>query len=291
MDDTILQVAHLSKRFGDHEVLRDIDFTVARGDVTSIIGASGSGKSTLLRCINLLETPSSGEIRYHGTDIQAKGGLSDSAYRARVGMVFQSFNLFENMSVLDNCTIGQCKVLKKNTAEARESALRYLDNREGSLYANRIAILDRGKPVVHPEMRHYELPALVLDALSTGAYCRTHACAFRDGALRVPREAHMTRYQRLMAHWHARHPGRILDVDYAQLTADPAGTMRRVAAFFGIAYQDAMSDPRSSTRAVATASALQVRSGVVRRDTPKWLPYAAHLRPMAEALARGAGAA
>lgn len=79
-------------------------------------------------------------------------------------------------------------------------ALRYLDNREGSLYANRIAILDRGKPVVHPEMRHYELPALVLDALSTGAYCRTHACAFRDGALRVPREAHMTRYQRLMAH-------------------------------------------------------------------------------------------
>lgn len=98
-------------------------------------------------------------------------------------------------------------------------------------------------------------------------------------------------YQRLMAHWHARHPGRILDVDYAQLTADPAGTMRQVAAFCGIAYQDAMSDPRSSTRAVATASALQVRSGVVRRDTPKWLPYAAHLRPLAEALARGAGAA
>ena len=136
MDDTILQVAHLSKRFGDHEVLRDIDFTVARGDVTSIIGASGSGKSTLLRCINLLETPSSGEIRYHGTDIQAKGGLSDSAYRARVGMVFQSFNLFENMSVLDNCTIGQCKVLKKNTAEARESALRYLDKVGMAPYQN-----------------------------------------------------------------------------------------------------------------------------------------------------------
>ena len=108
MDEMILQVRHLSKSFGKHEVLRDIDFTVNRGDVTSIIGASGSGKSTLLRCVNLLETPTSGEITFHGENILTrKGGAA--AYRTKVGMVFQSFNLFNNMSVLDNCTVGQIK--------------------------------------------------------------------------------------------------------------------------------------------------------------------------------------
>ena len=97
MAEPILQVKHLSKTFGKHEVLRDIDFSVNAGDVTSIIGASGSGKSTLLRCINLLETPSSGEILYHGTNIdKIKGGAS--AYRSHVGMVFQSFNLFNNIT-------------------------------------------------------------------------------------------------------------------------------------------------------------------------------------------------
>ena len=136
MGETILQVGHLSKSFGDHEVLKDIDFTVSKGDVTSIIGASGSGKSTLLRCINLLETPTTGEILYHGKDIQARGGLNDSAYRARVGMVFQSFNLFENMSVLANCTVGQTKVLKKSAAEAKDSALHYLDKVGMTPYQN-----------------------------------------------------------------------------------------------------------------------------------------------------------
>ena len=121
----ILQVRHLSKSFGKHEVLRDIDFTVNRGDVTSIIGASGSGKSTLLRCVNLLETPTSGEITFHGENILTrKGGAA--AYRTKVGMVFQSFNLFNNMSVLDNCTVGPIKVLKKSAAEAKELAMKYL---------------------------------------------------------------------------------------------------------------------------------------------------------------------
>ena len=125
MDEIILQVRHLSKSFGKHEVLRDIDFTVNRGDVTSIIGASGSGKSTLLRCVNLLETPTSGEITFHGENILTrKGGAA--AYRTKVGMVFQSFNLFNNMSVLDNCTVGQIKVLKKSAAEAKELAMKYL---------------------------------------------------------------------------------------------------------------------------------------------------------------------
>ena len=136
MDEMILQVGHLSKSFGDHEVLRDIDFTVKKGDVTSIIGASGSGKSTLLRCINLLETPSHGEILYHGKNIQSRSGLTEASYRAKVGMVFQSFNLFENMTVLANCTIGQCKVLKKSKADAEKSALRYLDKVGMTPYQN-----------------------------------------------------------------------------------------------------------------------------------------------------------
>ena len=126
MEDVILQVNHLSKSFGSHEVLRDIDFTVAKGDVTSIIGASGSGKSTLLRCINLLETPTSGEVCYHGKNVAGRG-INAPAYRAHVGMVFQSFNLFNNMTVLENCVVGQVKVLKRSREEARAHAMTYLE--------------------------------------------------------------------------------------------------------------------------------------------------------------------
>ena len=126
MDEMILKINHLSKSFGTHEVLRDIDFTVNKGDVTSIIGASGSGKSTLLRCINLLEIPSSGEILYHGENV-CRRGFNAPAYRSRVGMVFQSFNLFNNMTVLENCIAGQVKVLKKNREEARKHAMYYLE--------------------------------------------------------------------------------------------------------------------------------------------------------------------
>ena len=126
MSDSILEVRHLSKAFGANVVLRDIDFTVRPGDVTSIIGASGSGKSTLLRCINLLETPTSGEVLFHGTDITARG-YDATAYRAKVGMVFQSFNLFENMSVLKNCMIGQQKVLKTPKEDAKREAIAFLE--------------------------------------------------------------------------------------------------------------------------------------------------------------------
>ena len=126
MNDTILEVRHLSKAFGSHQVLKDIDFTVRAGDVTSIIGASGSGKSTLLRCINLLETPTGGQILFHGQDMTGRG-VNASRYRSKVGMVFQSFNLFNNMTVLENCMVGQVKVLKKSKEEARENAMKYLD--------------------------------------------------------------------------------------------------------------------------------------------------------------------
>ena len=135
MEQTILEVRHLSKSFGTHEVLRDIDFSVKKGDVTSIIGASGSGKSTLLRCINLLENPSSGEILYHGENV-VRRGFNVPSYRSRVGMVFQSFNLFNNMTVLENCIVGQVKVLKKSREEAREHALYYLNKVGMAPYIN-----------------------------------------------------------------------------------------------------------------------------------------------------------
>ena len=123
--DAILEVRHLSKSFGANAVLKDIDFTVHPGDVTSIIGSSGSGKSTLLRCINLLETPTSGDVLFHGDSIVEKK-VNGAAYRAKVGMVFQSFNLFANMTVLENCMIGQTKVLRRDKKEAKEKAMQYL---------------------------------------------------------------------------------------------------------------------------------------------------------------------
>ena len=135
MAETILKINHLSKSFGNHEVLRDIDFTVEKGDVTSIIGASGSGKSTLLRCINLLEIPTSGEILYHGENVASRG-YNAAAYRSRVGMVFQSFNLFNNMTVLENCIVGQVKVLKKSREEAKKHAMYYLEKVGMAPYIN-----------------------------------------------------------------------------------------------------------------------------------------------------------
>ena len=134
MSDSIIKIKHLSKAFGSHVVLRDIDFSVSKGDVTCIIGASGSGKSTLLRCINLLETPTSGEILFHGENILQNSDAS--RYRAKVGMVFQSFNLFHNMTVLENCMIGMTKVLHKNKDEARQTALHYLEKVGMAPYIN-----------------------------------------------------------------------------------------------------------------------------------------------------------
>ena len=123
--EKVLEIKNLQKGFGSHQVLKNIDFTVYPGNVISIIGASGSGKSTLLRCINLLEEADSGQILYHGRDI-TEPGESVPAYRKKVGMVFQSFNLFENMNVLENCMVGQRKVAGKSKEEAREKAVFFL---------------------------------------------------------------------------------------------------------------------------------------------------------------------
>ncbi|HHW49183.1 MAG TPA: amino acid ABC transporter ATP-binding protein [Clostridiaceae bacterium] len=123
--EKIIEIQHLSKTFGNNEVLKDIDFSVNKGEVVCIIGSSGSGKSTLLRCINLLEKPSGGQIIYKGKNI-----LDDKhdiqAYRTKLGMVFQQFNLFNNYNVLGNCMVGQMKVLKRSKEEAREVAMKYL---------------------------------------------------------------------------------------------------------------------------------------------------------------------
>ncbi len=123
--EKIIDINHLNKSFGSHEVLKDIDFSVNKGEVVCIIGSSGSGKSTLLRCINLLEKPSGGEIIYKGENI-----LDDKhdicSYRTKLGMVFQQFNLFSNHNVLENCMVGQTKVLKRSKEEAEKVAMKYL---------------------------------------------------------------------------------------------------------------------------------------------------------------------
>ena len=121
MTDNIIEIKNLQKSFGEHDVLKGIDLDVRRGEVVSIIGASGSGKSTMLRCLNLLETPSSGDILYMGESILDKK-FDIAKYRAKVGMVFQQFNLFNNMSVLENCVLGQMKVLKRGREEAEKTA-------------------------------------------------------------------------------------------------------------------------------------------------------------------------
>jgi putative lysine transport system ATP-binding protein len=133
--EPILEVRHLSKTFGTNPVLKDIDFDICTGDVISIIGPSGSGKSTLLRCINLLETPTAGSILFRGKDITDLG-KDVFSYRAKVGMVFQSFNLFDNLSVMDNCTLGQIRVLHRDREEAEEYALQILSRVGMAPYCN-----------------------------------------------------------------------------------------------------------------------------------------------------------
>ena len=131
----ILEISHLEKSFGENLVLRDISLTVSQGEVISVIGSSGSGKSTMLRCVNLLETPTSGEIRYRGQDICLRE-MPLTEYRARVGMVFQQFNLFGNMNVLANCVRPQQIVLHRSREEATENALKYLEKVGMAAYIN-----------------------------------------------------------------------------------------------------------------------------------------------------------
>lgn len=173
----VLEVRHLSKSFGNVPVLKDIHFEVHSGDVTCIIGASGSGKSTLLRCLNLLETPTSGQILYHEEDITTKG-FDANAYRTNVGMVFQNFNLFNNLTVLENCTVGLTKVLKIEKEQAKQVALHNLEKVGMAPYINaKPAQISGGQKqrvaiaralAMEPELLLFDEPTSALDPQMVG---------------------------------------------------------------------------------------------------------------------------
>ena len=177
MGEKVIELVHLQKQFGDHTVLRDIHLSVEKGEVLSIIGASGSGKSTMLRCINLLETPTSGQVLYHGQDITARE-MNLSQYRAKVGMVFQSFNLFNNMTALQNCVTGQMSVLRRSRAEAEKIAMEYLGRVGMTPYIHaRPAQLSGGQKqrvaiaralAMEPEVLLFDEPTSALDPQMVG---------------------------------------------------------------------------------------------------------------------------
>ena len=173
----MISVKNLSKSFGELSVLKDISMDIEKGEKVVIIGPSGSGKSTFLRCINLLETPTSGEVMYHSENIEKiKGG--ESAYRSHVGMVFQSFNLFNNMTALKNCMIGQIKVLKRSKAQAKETALKYLEKVGMAPYINaKPSQLSGGQKqrvaiaralAMNPEVLLFDEPTSALDPQMVG---------------------------------------------------------------------------------------------------------------------------
>ena len=135
MSESVIKVENLVKSFGDHEVLKKIDFEISKGEVVCIIGSSGSGKSTLLRCINHLETPTSGKILFHGEEVKNTQS-SLTKYRSQVGMVFQSFNLFNNMTVLKNCMFGVQKILHLSKEEAKIRAIKHLREVGMAAYIN-----------------------------------------------------------------------------------------------------------------------------------------------------------
>lgn len=186
----ILEIKHLSKSFGKNLVLKDIDFEVYPGDITCIIGASGSGKSTLLRCINLLETPTSGEIIHDGQNILERN-VNVPAYRAKVGMVFQSFNLFNNMTVLKNCMIGSQKVLKQSKEKAYEKAMFYLEKVGMAPYINakprqlsggqkqRVAIARA--LAMEPEVLLFDEPTSALDPQMVGEVLEVMRALAKEG--------------------------------------------------------------------------------------------------------------
>lgn len=175
--EPIIEIRHLQKHFGSLQVLNDIDFNIEKGEVVTIIGSSGSGKSTMLRCINMLETPSGGEILFHGKNIAGRG-IDVNQYRSRVGMVFQNFNLFANKTVLQNCMLGQIKVLKKSKEEARERAMMYLRKVGMEAFANAGSIqLSGGQKqrvaiaralCMQPEVLLFDEPTSALDPEMVG---------------------------------------------------------------------------------------------------------------------------
>ncbi|MGM9941338.1 MAG: amino acid ABC transporter ATP-binding protein [Bulleidia sp.] len=194
MMENVIELRHLSKAFGANVVLKDINASVQKGDVTCVIGASGSGKSTMLRCINLLETPTSGDILYHDKSI-INEKISLNEYRTHVGMCFQSFNLFNNMTVLQNCMIGQMRVLKRSKKEAHENAIRYLEKVGMAPYINarpdqisggqkqRVAIARA--LAMDPEVLLFDEPTSALDPEMVGEVLAVMKSLAREGMTMV----------------------------------------------------------------------------------------------------------
>ena len=190
MSEKVIELVHLHKQFGENTVLRDINLSVSKGEVLSIIGASGSGKSTMLRCINLLETPTSGQILYHGKDITGHD-MNLSQYRAKVGMVFQSFNLFNNMTALNNCITGQVSVLKRSREEAEAIAMKYLERVGMAPYINaRPSQLSGGQKqrvaiaralAMEPEALLFDEPTSALDPQMVGEVLDVMRSLAEDG--------------------------------------------------------------------------------------------------------------
>ena len=190
MSEKVIELVHLQKQFGENTVLRDINLSVSKGEVLSIIGASGSGKSTMLRCINLLETPTSGQILYHGKDITGHD-MNLSQYRAKVGMVFQSFNLFSNMTALNNCITGQVSVLKRSLDEAETIAMKYLERVGMAPYINaRPSQLSGGQKqrvaiaralAMEPEALLFDEPTSALDPQMVGEVLDVMRSLAEDG--------------------------------------------------------------------------------------------------------------
>lgn len=168
----ILQADSLKKNFGEFGVLRNIDFSINKGEIVSIIGSSGSGKSTLLRCLNLLETPTAGHVYYQGEDI-LDSNFDINNYRSKVTMVFQSFNLFKNLTVLENCCVGQETVLKISKTDAERNAIKYLQRVGMASYINaRPSQLSGGQQqrvaiaralCMNPEILLFDEPTSALD--------------------------------------------------------------------------------------------------------------------------------
>lgn len=177
MKNNIIQIQKLYKSFAKNEILKGIDFDINKGDVSCIIGPSGSGKSTFLRCINLLERPTSGKIIYNGENV-LKNGYNIDKYRSKVGMVFQQFNLFNNLSIIENCTVGQIKVLKKNKTDARKNAIKFLEKVQMSKFCDakpsqlsggqkqRVAIAR--SLAMDPEVLLFDEPTSALDPETVG---------------------------------------------------------------------------------------------------------------------------
>ena len=177
MDNNIITIKNLHKSFGENNILNGIDFSVNKGDVSCIIGPSGSGKSTFLRCINLLDYPTQGEIIYKGKNV-LEDKYDVDLYRSKVGMVFQQFNLFNNLNVLDNCMVGQVKVLKRKESVAKENALKFLDKVQMSKFIDakpkqlsggqkqRVAIARA--LAMNPEVLLFDEPTSALDPETVG---------------------------------------------------------------------------------------------------------------------------